>query len=828
MMPVLAQTPLQSVRIVPEKTTLSGKGASQQFLVMGRSPDGSERDLTEDAVFQLSNVGLGVFRETGRLMAQQDGTATLEAVVKGKRAVSHIRVERSGEQRPFSFARDIVEIFTRRGCNSSGCHGGVKGQAGFKLSDNGIHPKDDYRWIVEGGVFQVLSSESAGDKKPRIDRAQPEKSLLIEKATMGVPHGGGQRFKKDSDDYRAMLDWVKAGAVYGEAAQGDSARLVKLELYPSEAVLKAGEKQRLLVTALYSDGHAEDYTHKVHYVSNDTDVAKVSSAGLMETVKPGETAIQVKAAGRTARLGVGVLGEALAMYPDVKGNNFIDEEVLTKLRRFNIVPSGLSTDGEFLRRLCLDLTGRVPPPDRVREFLANKDPDKRRKLIDALLDSPEYVDYWTFRLSDLFRVSIFPVGINPKWTQEYYEWIHDAVERDRPYNEVAKERVAAQGYSPATRHYLPYLVIPPPENMMGEEMRVFLGRRFDCAQCHDHPYEGWTQDQFWGLTAFFGPMFKLGGNPDSVVFDFPNGKEVAADVPTPTELRVVHPRTKKPVEPAFLDGKTAPFAETEFPRRELAEWMTKHPFFAEAAANRIWSAFFGRGIVNPVDDFRSTNPPSHPQLLARLAEEFRRGDHRFKHLIRLIANSRVYQLSSLTNETNAADRLNYSHTLPRALDAEVLLDAISDVTGVRERFTVGMNRGEWRGGKAPAGTRAIQLMEGDIYATAFFDAYGRPNRFSVPERDASPKLTQALHVLAGSTYNDRLWGSGSRAYELYKSGRDNAGIIEELYLSAFARKPSAEELDGVEKLIAGSPTREQALQDFVWALISSREFAENH
>jgi len=816
-----------SVRVVPEKVVLSGHGASQQFLVMGRYADGSERDLTESATLRLSDAGAGEIRG-GRLIASRDGAVKITAEAAGRRASAEVMVMRSGERKPFSFPRDMVEILTRRGCNGSGCHGGVKGQGGFKLSDNGIHPKEDYRWIVEGGQFQVLSGEAAGEKRPRIDRANPEQSLLLVKATMEATHGGGPRFRKDSDDYRAILNWVREGAAYGEEGSGAAARVTRLEIYPGEIVMKPGEKQRLLVTAHYASGATEDFTHKVLYASNDTGVARVDAGGVAEMVEPGETAIQVKAAGRTGRVGVGVIGKATASYPRVSANNFIDEEVLAKLRRFHIAPSELSSDGEFLRRVCLDLTGRVPPPERAREFLASRDPDKRRKVIEALLDSPEYVDYWSFRLSDLFRVSIFPVGINPKWTQDYYEWIRDAVERDRPYTEVAKERIGAQGYSPATRHYLPYLVIPPPENMMGEQMRVFLGRRFDCAQCHDHPYEEWTQDQFWGLTAFFGPMFKLGGNPNSVIFDFPNGKELAADVPSPVDLRVVHPRTKKPVEPELLDGTKVAFAENEFPRGKLSEWVTKHPFFAEAAVNRIWSLMFGRGIPDPVDDFRSTNPPTHPRLLARLAEEFRRGDHRFKHVIRLIVSSRVYQLSGEANETNAADRINYSHALPRPLDAEVLLDAIADVTGVRERFVVGMNRGEWRGGKAPAGTRAIQLMEGDIYATPFFDAYGRPNRFSVPERDASPKLAQALHVLAGTTYNDRLWAPGSRVYEMHRRGASDGEIIEEVYLAAFARKASEEESAAIERLIAASEDREQGLRDFLWAVISSREFAENH
>jgi hypothetical protein len=822
------QPELVAVRLVPEAALLVGKGASQQFVVMGKFSNGRERDITGEARFSLSNPSVGAIQGEGRVLASLDGETRVEAVVQGRSVEATLRVEGSTAQRPFSFARDVGGILTRRECNSSGCHGGVKGQAGFKLSDNGVHPREDYKWIVEGGVFQVLSNESAGPKTPRIDKQNPEKSLILQKASMEIPHGGGPRFEKGSADYEAILDWVRAGAPFGEEAGEESAKVVRLEAFPSEVILDPGEKQRIVVTARYSDGRSEDFTHQVLYSSQEAAIAAVASGGIVEAAKPGETAILIKAAGHSARVGVGVVAPPLAGYPDTPANNFIDEEVFSKLRKFNIVPSGLSSDAEFLRRVCLDLTGRLPPPQRVREFLKDKSANKREKVVDALLDSPEYVDYWTFRFADLFRVAIFPVGINPKWTESYNEWIRDAIEHDRPYDEVAQERIAAQGYSAASRHYLPYLVIPPAQNMMGEEVRVFLGRRLDCAQCHDHPYEEWTQDQFWGMTAFFGPMFKLGGNPSSVIFDFPDGKEVAADVPSPTELRVVHPRTKQPVQPAFLDGKVVPFEETDFPRQELARWMTSHPYFAEATVNRIWSQFFGRGIVDPVDDFRSTNPPSHPQLLRRLAEDFARNGYRLKRLARLIVQSRAYQLSSATNETNAADRTNYSHALPRALDAEILLDAVTDVTGVAERFAVGMNRGEWRGGKAPLGTRAVQLAEADIYNTAFLDVYGRPNRFSVPERDPSPKLTQALHMLAGSTYNEKLWTQGGRLYDLYQRGASDEQIIDELYVAAFSRSPAKAELAELKRLIAATATREQALQDLQWAVLSAREFAENH
>ncbi len=823
-----ADPEIVSLRIVPDRVELSGADASQQLLAIGETPEGETVDLTASAVWSAESPSIVELRDQARAVATADGEVRVAATFAGHSAKVDIHVSDSESHRAFSFPRDVVSIFTRRGCNGSGCHGGVKGKAGFKLSSNGIHPHRDYEWIVEGGEFQVLTDEPAGPREPRIDLDHPEASLLLHKATMETAHGGGLRFEKGSDDYRAVLEWIEAGAPYGEEALSQAAKLVRLESYPAKLIFKPGESHRVLVTAHFDDGHSEDFTHQVLYSVNDSAIAKVSGDGRIEANGLGETAVLIQALGRKTRVGVGVVGAPLDDYPETRSRNYIDDAVFSKLRRFNIAPSAHASDAEFLRRVCLDLTGRMPPPDRLVEFLADESPDKRDRVIEALLDSPEYVDYWTFRFADLFRVALFPVGINPKWTQAYYEWIRDAIERDRPYDQVARERIAAQGYSPASRHYLPYLVIPPAENMMAEEMRVFFGRRFDCAQCHDHPYEEWSQDQFWGLAAFFGPMFKLGGNPSSVIFDFPGGQEIAADVPSPRKLGVVHPRTKEAVQPALLDGSRIPFEETELPRRELAAWMTSHEFFAEAAVNRLWSYFYGRGLVDPVDDFRSTNPPTHPKLLEQLAEDFVQQGYRLKPLMRRIVQSNAYQRSSVPNETNRSDRVNYSHALPRALDAEILLDAIADVTGIAPRFKVGTNRGAWKGGTAPLGTRAVELKEGDLYPSAFFDAYGRPNRFSVPERDPSPKLAQALHLLAGETYTRGLWLPGARVYDLVQEGANDDSIIDALYLAGFARYPEDAERQAILEMIEATPSREQALQDLQWAILSSREFAENH
>jgi hypothetical protein len=393
---------------------------------------------------------------------------------------------------------------------------------------------------------------------------------------------------------------------------------------------------------------------------------------------------------------------------------------------------------------------------------------------------------------------------------------------------MARERLTAQGYDGLTRHYLPYDVIGPPPETMAEEVRVFFGRRMDCAQCHNHPYESWSQDQFWGMAAFFGRLFKMGDTGEEyVIFDHPLEEAMGnADVGGSIELH--HPRTKQKLRPTLLDGTVIDASDRENPRKQLAEWMVRHPYFAEAAANRMWSYFFGRGLVDPVDDFRSTNPPTHPELLARLAKEFRDHGHDLRHLMRVIVSSRAYQLSGVPTPRNRDDRTNYSHYLPRALDAEVLLDALTSVTGVPEDFTSNVASTDPPSARAPLGTRAITLRQPEVFYSRFLDVYGRPNRLALPERTGKANLGQALHMLAGSPYNDKLSAPGGRLHTLLQAGQTDEAIVTEFYLAAYSRYPEAEELDRIAGLIRTRENREQALHDFVWAVLGSREFAENH
>ncbi len=821
---------LLSLRLAPDNTTLWGAKASQRFIALGKYSDGVERDVTREARFSISKPNLARMDEGGRLEALADGTAVLTAGLGRHTATTKFRLAGLDEERSFSFARGIGGILTKKGCNTSSCHGGVKGQGGFKLSLNALYPREDYEWIVDGGTYQVLTDEVAGERNSRVDLEKPEQSLLLRKPAMQVPHGGGQLFPANSPDYETILNWVRAGAPYGEESEQQSVKVERVEVFPKEVVLDLNGKHQLLVTAHLSNGRQEDITGQVLYTANNPEVVRVSLEGRASGLMTGETSILIRAAGHAVSARVGVISKPLPDYPRVVRNNFIDDHVFAKLRKFNILPSELSSDAEFLRRLCLDMAGTLPPPARVREFLAGQDPNKREKLIETLLDSPEYVEYWTFRFADIFRVARY-ANSNMKPVRLHWEWLRDSVARNKPYDRIARERIAAQGFGGAAPHYFQVSDPRNPERKMAEEVRVFLGRRLDCAQCHNHPFEAWSQDQFWGMTAFFGRLNGVKFGPDdpelygSVLYDDPNGQDVDYGV-VGGNRHVVHPRTKQLVQPTLLDGRVLPEEQQADLRMELAEWMTSHPYFAEAAVNRMWGYFFGRGIVDPVDDFRSTNTPTHPDLLKALAADFREHGHDLKHLIRTIVSSRTYQLSSESNETNAEDRINYSHFMPKQLDAEVLLDAVSQATGVPERLLHSSN--QTQPGALPLGARAINIVEPDMFRGRFLEVYGKPDRLAMPERENLANLGQALHMLVGSTYNDKLDQERGRVSELLKRGASDGEVIEELYLAAFSRFPTEMEQTGLREWLSERPSRPEAVRSLLWGLIASREFAASH
>lgn len=780
---------LLSVRLLPEEVRLRGKDAVQQLLVIGTYDDGLERDLTETSRFSIADPELAEIDARGRVKARSDGRTLLTVQSSGRDLQAAVQVRDSAVDYPLRFDNDIAGILTKRGCNSTECHGSVTGQGGFKLSKNATAPREDYRWIVEGGTFHVLTAET-GERVPRVDSQDPDQSLLLLKASLAVAHGGGERLERDSRDYRRIRDWIAGGAVYGPENGARTTQLERVAVAPGQVVLLKGGDRQLLVTAHWADGTREDFTRRVRYLSNNPEVVSVGPDGRLTGRQVGETAIQVLAGGRSASATVGVIEEPVATYPEAPRHNFIDEHVFAKARKFHLVPSPLSSDAEFLRRLCLDLTGRLPPVHRVRQFLADPDPQKRNRLIELLLRSPEFVDHWSWRFYDFLRV-ISPV---------YKDWVRRAIAENKPYDQFARERVAAQGFDGPSRHYedMGGTAVPLPQNAMGEQVRVFLGRRMDCAQCHDHPYETWSQDQFWGLTAFFGRLSNLHpGFPqvDFVIMDDPEGYGTFGK-----GAKVIHPRTRQEVRPRFLDGSPVPRDRRDDWRLALAEWMTSpdNPYFAPAMANRMWGYFFGRGIVDPVDDFRSNNRATHPRLLEALSRHFVRSGYDLRSLIRLMVESRTYQLSGDPNSSNRYDRVNYSRALPRPLDSEVLLRAISQVSGVK---------GE----------------DGN-----FFNVYGKPDLGSIPERDMKPSLLQALHQLAGPTFTAKLSREGGRVDSLLQRQASDESIIEELYLAALCRFPTEAEQAGLKAMIRRQDSRREAVEDLLWALVNSEQFLNNH
>jgi len=810
-------TPPSSIRIVPDNVTLWGAQASQHFTVLGQYADGLERDVTSMAHFSISDPKKAEIDSSGKFKAQDSEKFTLTASVADRSAKATIHIEEAAKPRPFTFPREIEAILTKRGCNDPTCHGGVKGRGGFRLSIFATYPKEDFKWIVEGGTFRVLTPDE-NPKYSRIDLKQPEKSLILLKPTFGVPHGGGLRFEVGSADYETILNWVRSGAPYGEEAEKQGVTIERVEVSPKDVVLQDGERQQLLVTAFLTNGMREDITEQVRYITNDPGVAEVSETGVVRAKKKGETSILIRTLGRTLSSDVGVIERPIAKYPKIEARNYIDQNVFAKLQRFQLLPSELSSDQEFLRRVCLDLTGTLPPPQRVREFVADKDPNKRDRLIEILLNSPEYVDYWSFRFSDLLRVT-FVTSNSIKGSKAYQDWIINSIAANKPYDQMARERIAAQGYSAPARNFYYVEELTTPDVVMPELIRLYMGRRIDCAQCHSHPFEAWSQNQYWGLAAFFGGYSEL--RDSALVIDVLGG----GHVDQPKDMMVSHPRTKEKVVPAFLDGTKLPQSEWMDPRMELAKWVTTHPYFTEAIVNRMWSFFFGRGIVDPVDDFRSTNPPTHPELLKALAKDFKNSGYDLKHLMRTIVQSRTYQLSATPNESNKEDKIDYSHALSRPLEAAVLLDAISSVTGVPEKFEFHRQAG---GGDAPLGTRAVQTIA-DICPSQFMDDFGRSMRKALPVGPPQPNLLEALHMMTGPAYNSKISSEQGRLSELLNRNASDEQILDEFYLAALTRLPTTKEKSELLKFLAQrSSRRQETLAGLVWATLNSREFAYNH
>ncbi len=698
------------------------------------------------------------------------------------------------------FLKDIAPILDKHGCSAGMCHGKFGGQGGLNLSLLTLNPESDYAPIVH---------HSRGR---RINLIEPDQSLFFLKPTGQIVHEGGLRFDPSSDEALTILRWIEAGAPFSE----DEPRLRKLEIEPSTFVLSdVGETAQLKVLAYFSDGSVEDVTEKAVYESKDTPVAEVSATGEVTSVRWGGTAVIARFLGVVDASFVTIprvsKTDVVSQASEFTPNNFIDEFVLAKLKKLNIRPSALTTDDAFMRRVYLDTIGRLPTSDEVKAFLADTDPDKRSKLIDTLLDTPEWVNLRTLKLADMLRVHPRQLGngaFGERGATLFHEWVREAVAQNRPYDAVVQELITARGstYQHGPTNY--YRIEQQPAGRAETTAQVFLGIRLSCARCHKHPFDQWTTDDYWNFAAFTGKVGVRGGElyNEQVIYYDPTGRVINQSV---------QGNRGEVALPTFLGGESLDADYQGDVLQVLADWMTSstNPYFATATVNRIWSHYFSRGIVDPVDDMRATTPPSVEGLLEALADDFVQSGFDTKHVIRRILNSRTYQLSAEPNETNQLDDRFFSRFYPRPMVAQVLLDVLNDVTGTEEKY-----------GRYPLGTRSVELPL--PVSSRFLSLYGRSDREFLGDLDPKlePTLTQALHMINSSYVNKKLKNSDGSLSQLIQAKLKNQELINELYLSTLSRFPTDTELQTAEAYIAESPKRRAGCEDILWALISSRSF----
>ncbi len=787
----------QTLAILPGSVALNGPEARERLIV--EATDGRfQEDWTRKAEWHSSDSKIATVDASGMVLPVADGEATITAAANGRSASVRVVVKGSHDPFTWSFRNHVIPVLTKMGCNQGACHGALAGKNGFKLTLRGYDPEVDY---------DTLTRQAAAR---RISVADPPASLMLQKATFSIPHGGGLRFKKDSLEYRVIEQWIAAGTPPPTAKDAD---VVSLEVFPRAAVLKPGAEQQLVVRAKYSNGQVADVTRWVKYSSNNEGVASVDDNGLVKMNGAGEAAVTLWYSSRVlySRLTVPfenqIASDAYAKFPR---HNYIDDFVVTKLKSLNIAPSAPADDATFVRRAFLDAAGILPTAEEVENFLADNSPDKRAKLVDQLLQRDEFVDYWAYKWSDLLLVSSRKLRPAQMWS--FYDWIRDSVKSDKPWDQFARDIFLGSG---STREHgaLNYFVLhKDPIDLTENATQAFLGQRITCARCHNHPLEKWTQKQYYELANLFSRVGLKNDGSDVVVF-----AKVSGDIN--------HPRLLRPLPPTPLDGKPLALDSTADRRIAFSEWMTSpdNPYFARSIVNRIWGNFMGRGLVHPVDDVRATNPASNEELLSALTKDFIAHKFDVNFMIRTIMNSGTYQLSSEANATNQHDEQFYSKYIVKRLPAEVILDAMSEVTGVPSVFN-----------GYPKGTRALQLPDSQVQSQ-FLTSFGRPPRniCDSSERSSDPNVAQALHVINGDTLNKKISSQDGYIGLFLKLGLSERRVLEQLYLSAFSRYPSAQERESVLKTLTPvwsqkGDERKQALEDLTWAMLTSKEFLFNH
>jgi hypothetical protein len=797
---------VKTLAVQPDKLTLPGDDASAQLVVTATLADGRLIDLTHDCKYTTDGKTAGV-SETGRVLPKANGTAEVLVSFGDKTAKVAVTVAHVGESRAINFANQVVPVFTKLGCNSGGCHGKQSGQNGFRLSLLGFDPELD---------FSTLTKEGRGR---RLFPASPDESLFLLKGIGAVPHGGGKKMEPNSDEYKVIRRWIAAGMPFGEATDPT---VTKISVFPDVRVMTRQAKQQVAVYAHYSDGTVEDVTRRAQYESNDGEVATADGTGLVRTLAlSGQAAVMARYQGKVSTfravvpLGVKTPDWAFA------AKTVVDEHTAKKWKELGLVPSEVCSDEVFVRRAYLDVCGTLPTPKQVTEFVADTTADKRDRLIDTLLESPEYSYYFANKWADVLRVKRRGEQNRAQGTFAFHGWIRDAVAADMPYSEFVRNILGASGDEIKNPPTVWFKELEKAEQFVDDVAQVFLGQRLACAQCHHHPYEKWSQDDYWGLAAYFGRVGRKEVSRPSV-----NSQEMRQQVVyTKTTGSVTNKRTGKPAPMKPLDGDAIEVSTDDDPRHKLVDWMTdaKNPFFAKAVANRYWAHFFGRGIVDPLDDMRVTNPPSNPELLDALAKNLADNKFSLKALIRTICKSRTYQLSAVPNEWNKHDKQAYGRYYPKRLQAEVLLDAVNQVTESANSFG-----GLPKDRNGPR--RALQLPD-ESFSSYFLDVFGRPQRISACEceRVSEANLAQALHLLNSDEVQGKVT-NGGRVTGLTNADdkRWDAEKLEELFLWAFGRKPTENDLKvALAHVAKHEKNKRTAYENILWALLNTKEFQFN-
>ncbi len=802
-----------------ENIKLIGSDARQQLIIEAFHQSGRPRDISRDVFLKLSPKGIVEIDDTGRLSPVSDGKTTLSVVSPDGKILKtlDIKVEKAGTTRPVNFVEEVVPIFTKLGCNGGGCHGKSGGQNGFRLSLLGFEPTEDFEWLVK---------ES---RSRRIIPAAPEYSLLLTKATGEVPHGGGKRLDKGSEDYELLLRWIRQGMNYSKQ---DDPVITGIEVFPKRRIMQRQKGQQLVVVANYSDGSTKDVTRSALYEANVDEMAKIDEDGFVKVGnQPGDVAVMIRFQGKVDVFRAMIpVGAPVSEFP--KPSNFIDELVFSKLAEMGLPTSDLVDDNTFLRRVTLDIAGRMPTKEELNAFVESNSPDKRKACIERLLDSEDYAAFFANKWSALLRNKRSNPR-NKRGNFAFHQWILDSFHKNKPYDQFVSEIITAQGEVQSNPPTAWYAQVDQTTEMLEDTAQLFLGTRIQCAQCHHHPFERWSQKDYYQFSAFFSRVKKKKG--------FIPGEDFLYH--QPGNASAVNKKTGKKVFPAALGSPTVEIEPETDPRIYLAEWMKdpENPFFAQTLVNRYWKHFFGRGLVEPEDDIRATNPPTNPDLMNGLAEYFMSTGFDLKKLISAICNSKTYQLSSTPNNWNRKDQQHFSRSYPKRLPAEVLYDSIHDLTDAPSGF-----------GGLPTNYRAVYLPDDSYNKSSYFlTVFGRPDSDSACEceRTADASLAQSLHLINSKELQNKLSLEDGFAAQLAKrAGSKDPQNVSAIYQKAFSREPSTNEsqvallylekksqlseeeikLEDEERKTVLLKKRREAFEDIIWALINTKEFLFNH